>query len=63
MTGINNQEDFIRALEENPQWRAAVRARILDGYLLQLPSRFDAFIANRERFNADVAKAIEKLAE
>ena len=43
MTTINNQEDFLRALEDNPQWKAAVRALILGEELLQLPARFNAF--------------------
>ena len=59
MTLINNQEDFLRALEENPQWKAAVRALILGEELLQLPARVNAFadqmaaFADRqEQFNA-----------
>ena len=44
MTTINNQEDFLRALEENPQWKDAVRALILGEELLQLPVLFSAFV-------------------
>lgn len=40
MTTFNNQEDFLRALEENPQWRDAIRRQILTEELLQLPVRF-----------------------
>ena len=40
MTTINSQDDFIRALEENPQWRDAVRRQILTEELLQLPVMF-----------------------
>lgn len=29
MTTINSQEDFLRALVENHEWQAAVRAQIL----------------------------------
>lgn len=61
MTTINTQEDFLRALSENPEWRAAVRAQILDEDMLQLPSRFDAFveridafIEEQKQFNADM---------
>ena len=43
MATINTQEDFLRALDENPAWRAAVRAQILGDELLQLPVKFDAF--------------------
>ena len=43
MTSINNQEDFLRALRDNPEWREAVRAQILGEDLLELPGKFDAF--------------------
>ena len=43
MTSINNQEDFLRALRDNPEWREAVRAHILGEDLLKLPGKFDAF--------------------
>ena len=43
MTTINNQDDFLEALRNNPAWREAVRALILGDELLQLPVRFDAF--------------------
>ncbi len=50
MTTITSQEDFLRALRENPQWREAVRAQILGEDALQLPARFDAFVERTERF-------------
>ena len=43
MTTINNQDDFLEALRNNPQWRDAVRAQILGEDLLKLPVKFDAF--------------------
>ena len=62
MTTINSQEDFLRALSENPEWRAAVRGQILGEDMLQLPSKFDAFvermdafIEEQKQFNAMVA--------
>ena len=66
MTTINSQEDFLRALAENPEWRAAVRAQILGDDVLQLPSRFDAFvemdafIEEQKQTNAMVAGFIEE---
>ena len=77
MTTINSQEDFLRALSENPEWRAAVRARILDEELLQLPARFNAFVvqmtafiaemnafvAEQRQTNADLAQAVAELKE
>lgn len=50
MTTINSQEDFLRALDANPQWREAVRSRILGEELLQLPARFNAFVERTEAF-------------
>ncbi len=62
MTIINSQEDFLRALSENPEWRVAIRAQILGDEHLQLPAKFDAFveqvsgfIAEQKQFNAMVA--------
>ena len=49
MTTINNQDDFLEALRNNPAWREAVRAQILGDELLQLPVRFDSFV---QEFNA-----------
>ena len=50
MTTINSQEDFLRALDENPQWREAVRSRILGEELMQLPARFNTFVERVEGF-------------
>ena len=67
MTTINSQEDFLRALSENPEWRAAVRAQIMGEELAQLPAKFeafvekmDAFVEEQKRFNALVAGFIEE---
>ena len=53
MTTINSQEDFLRALSENPEWRAAVRAQILGDELLQLPAKFDAFVEEQKAVQRD----------
>ena len=67
MTTINTQEDFLRALSENPEWRAAVRVHILDDDQLQLPAKFDAFvekvdafIEEQKHFNARIEGFIEE---
>ena len=56
MTTISNQDDFLEALRNNPQWRDAVRAQILGEDLMQLPVKFDAFVdeqkAQNEKFDA-----------
>ena len=41
MATIDTIEDFIRIMDENPQWLEAVRARLLTRELLELPQRFD----------------------
>ena len=61
MTAINSQEDFLRALSENPEWKAVVRAQILGEELLQLPARFDVFVAKQEQFNADIRDFIAEM--
>ena len=67
MTTINSQEDFLRALSQNPEWRAAVRAQILGEELLQLPAKFDAFvdkmdafIAEQQQFNAEMKSFVSE---
>ena len=61
MATINSQEDFLRALSENPGWRDAVRAQIQGDDLLQLPARFDAFVEEQRDFNARITASIEEL--
>ena len=61
MTTINNQEDFLRALRENPEWKAAVRALILGEELLQLPVRFDAFVVEQRKFNERTEARLENM--
>ena len=51
MTTINSQDDFLQALVDNPEWRAAVRAQILGEELQQLPVRFDTFIQQQQAFS------------
>ena len=51
MTTINSLDDFLQALDANPSWREAVRARILGEELLQLPVRFGAFASRQEAWN------------
>ena len=53
MTTINTLDDFLQALDANPAWREAVRARILGDELLQLPVRFEAFVQEQKAFNQE----------
>ena len=61
MTTINSQEDLLRALRENPEWKEAVRALILGEELLQLPARFNAFADEQRRVNKRVETDISDL--
>ena len=61
MTTINSQEDFLRALRENPEWKDAVRALILGEELLQLPTRFNAFVDEQRQVNKRVESDISDL--
>ena len=50
MTSFNSAEEFLRALEQNPEWRESVRALILSEELLQLPVQFIAFFGRVSAF-------------
>ena len=60
MTTINSQEDFLRALTDNPQWKEAVRAQILGEELLQLPVRFNAFMERMTLFIAEMTAFVSE---
>lgn len=61
MTTINSQEDFLRALRENSEWKEAVRALILDEELLRLPVRFEAFVDEQRQVNKRIESDISEL--
>ena len=61
MTTINSQEDFLRALQENPEWKDAVRALILGEELLRLPVRFDAFVDEQRQVNKRIESDMSDL--
>ena len=63
MTTINTESDFLRALTEHPEWRAAVRAQILGEELLLLPVRFNAFVEEQREANAEFRESIAELKE
>ncbi len=50
MTSFSSPEEFLRALEENPAWKEAVRAIILGEELLRLPVEFRAFFGRVSAF-------------
>ena len=45
MVTIRTTEDFIKAMDENPEWLEAVRSRLLTRELLDLPRRFEELSA------------------
>lgn len=53
MATINTLDDFLQALDDNPAWRDAVRARILGDELLRLPVRFEVFVQEQRAFNEE----------
>ena len=63
MTTFNSPEDILKALDENPQWRAAVRDRILGEELLQLPARFEAFRQDMTAFAKFTDERLGRLEE
>ena len=52
MTTINNIEDLVRILDENPEWLEAVRTRLLTRELLELP-----------QVVADLTQRVDQLAQ
>ena len=50
MTTLNNIEDFIRVLDEHPEWLEAARSRLLSRALLDLPEEFARFAAEVRQF-------------
>ena len=68
MVNINTQEDFLRVLRENPEWREAVRAQILGEELLHLPAALqelaetvNRFIARQEQYNLNTHTRFDRI--
>ena len=65
MVTIRTTEDFIKAMDENPEWLEAVRSRLLTRELLDLPRRFDelsVFVRQLAAAQAELKEATAKLA-
>ena len=72
-SNINDIEDLMRILDENPQWVEALRARLLTRELLELPqvvaeiaeriARIEENQADLARSQADLARSHAQLAE
>ena len=63
MVTINTEADFLRALSEHPEWKAAVRAQILGEELLQLPLQFQAFVQQQQQFNGEIQEFVAEQRE
>ncbi len=64
------QEEFLRLLDENAEFRQQVRQRILSQELIELPERFavfasrvDEFITEQRETNARVEKRLQSIAD
>ncbi len=61
MYTINTIEDLIGALDENPEWVDALRARLLTSELLDLPEKFTGFVAEMNAFVAETKKFVAEM--
>ena len=61
MIRIDTIEDLVRVLDDHPDWREAVRARLLSRQLLDLPSQFSAFVAETRAFVAETKAFREEM--
>lgn len=59
-SAIADIADFVRIINEDPEWADAVRGVLLGQDLLELPARFNEYMA---AFNEYVATLVEALAE
>ena len=53
MVIINTTDDLLRLLDENPEFREAVRSAILTQELIALPAAFGAFASEMREFQSD----------
>ena len=63
MVVIHTTEDFIKAMDENPEWLEAVRARLLPREVLELPRRFEELRAVVEQLAATQNRILAEQAE
>lgn len=58
-TTIHTIEDLIRIIDDHPEWADALRARLMTRELIELPERFNQFVAEMNSFVAEVQKFVE----
>ena len=56
MVSINTSDDLIRAIRENPEFRATVRRELLTEELLEVPARLQALTTTVEGLAATVGE-------
>ena len=56
MVTINTTDDLLRLLDENPEFREAVRSAILTQELISLPAVFGSFAAEMRDFQSEVRR-------
>ena len=65
-TNINDIEDLMRILDENPEWVEALRARLLTRELVELPQKFaelsQKFVELSQKF-AELVATVRELAD
>ena len=61
MTTINTAADLIRLLEENDEFRHAVRRHILSAELIRLPEQFASFVTDQQQFTRQVVQRFDKV--
>lgn len=54
MTTINTTDDLLRLLDQNPEFREAVRRAILTEELIALPAAFGAFVSEMRAFQLEM---------
>ena len=59
MVTINNTDDLIRALRENPDFHAAARRELLTEELLALPQRFSQYAESTDKRLDDFDRTIK----
>ena len=60
-TTIHTIEDLIRIIDDHPEWADALRARLLTRELIELPERFNQFVAEMNSFVAEMNRFVAEM--
>ena len=61
MTTINNIEDLVRVLDENPEWSEALRTRLLTRELLELPQTVTELVQRVDNLAQQVSELTQRM--